>query len=246
MKRIKRLWGPVYSHWNKRRRRKCEVERLRLDISCSNHLVKHDIRVCQYLSGCCTLCIPTYEIIGWGMSNEREGFCPLINYKIPTNHCVMLTILLLLYLCNAQNENSRLHIITTRNILYFLTCAKFMHWQGLSTWKAAHPASNPRGEKGEAQSHGTYSSSALSLTSTSIRALHTLNQEQKGWSKKQFSSSAVTGQVWAKLFWGKTANLGELCVVALWCRLLSMRDWVENTELIVYAHIDYVIKLTIN
>lgn len=36
------------------------------------------------------------------------------------------------------------------------------------------------GKNGQAWSNGTYSSSALALTSTPVRALHTLNKEQWG------------------------------------------------------------------
>lgn len=55
---------------------------------------------------------------------------------------------------------------------------------------------------------------------------------------KQFSSSAAADQVWIKLFGWTTVNLDELSVVAMWCRLLSMRDWAENNKPIVYAHIE--------
>lgn len=118
------------------------------------------------------------------------------------------------------------------------------HWQGLSVEQGVHTAAHPR--KGNHEWVATALCSALPLTLAAIRGHHTLNKEQRGWSES--SSAPLLLQVISeqKHFWENTANLGELCVVALWCRLLSMRDWDENTELIVYAHIDYAIKLTIN
>lgn len=147
-----------------------------------------------------------------------------------------VSILFLLYHCNAESENSWLHIIIWKKYFLFLNTRNVYAMRGALRVEGCTSSLKP--EKGELDK-----SRVIALTLPCHWSQHwsgytTLLKSSSGVKRKQFSSSAATDQVWVNLFWWKTLNLGEFYVVTLWCRLLSMRGCVENNKCIVYRIIE--------